>query len=384
MSFEVKLKLSADDGAKASNMNIIGCDYSAAKAQPNATWLASGNLSSEGLARGQLNIYRLEKIGSDKLLEYLLSLTGAGSTGTSPRGDGPKGNCPKGNCPRGAATGDFAPAPQTNGAWLIGLDFPFSLPRPFIEILLKTDRVLSSGPHPGSSSYFKAGSSANFSASIAAVPWVEVAEQVSRVTYNELVALVQAAKPIMGGEVKRQADNSTDPKAQSPLHQINPGMLKMTWQGMQLLLALHQQGFSILPFTKGTGLNNSSAADVIEVYPAAVLKARGLPWRKYKGKDQEAKQLRQFILSNLTDHSDKLRTVNRINSSQVKLELAPHLEQIALGSDDALDAVIAAVGAANACLNPTQTAPPSHILPHTIALEGWIYVPYPKTVQATT
>ncbi|MFA6209125.1 MAG: DUF429 domain-containing protein [Candidatus Obscuribacterales bacterium] len=362
MSFEVKLKLSADDGAKASNMNIIGCDYSAAKAQPNATWLASGNLSSEGLACGQLNIDRLEKIGSDKLLEYLLSLTGASGSGSGRRGDSP----------RGAGPGDSAPERRTNDAWLIGLDFPFSLPRQFIEILLKTNRVLN------------AGSSANFIASNAAVPWVEVAEQISQLTYNELVALVQAAKPIMGGEVKRQADNSTDPKAQSPLHQINPGMLKMTWQGMQLLLALHQQGFSILPFTKGTGLNNPSAADVIEVYPAAVLKARGLPWRKYKGKDQEAKQLRQFILSNLTDHSDKLRTVNRINSSQVKLELAPHLEQIALDSDDALDAVIAAVGAANACLNPSQTAPPSHILPHTIALEGWIYVPYPKTVQATT
>jgi predicted nuclease with RNAse H fold len=362
MSFEVKLKLSADSGTEASSMNIIGCDYSAAKAQPNATWLASGNLLSEGLASSQLNIDRLEKIGSDKLLEYLLSLTGAGSTGDSPRG----------NCPRGAAPGDFAPAPQTNGAWLIGLDFPFSLPRPFIEILLKTNRVLN------------AGSSANFIASNAAVPWVEVAEQISQLTYNELVSLVQAAKPIMGGEVKRQTDNSTDPKAQSPLHQINPGMLKMTWQGMQLLLALHHQDFAILPFSKGIGLNRSLAADVIEVYPAAILKALGLPWRKYKGKDQEAKQLRQFILSNLLDPSDKLRTVNRINSGQVKLELAPHLEQIALDSDDALDAVIAAVGAANAYLNPSQTAPPSHILPHTIALEGWIYVPYPKTVQATT
>lgn len=364
--------MSADDGAKASNMNIIGCDYSAAKAQPNATWLASGNLSSEGLACGQLNIDCLEKIGSDKLLEYLLSLTGAGSTGANSTGAGSRAASSRGASSRGAGPGDFAPAPQTNGAWLIGLDFPFSLPRPFIEILLKTDRALNSG------------SSANFSASIAAVPWVEVAEQISRLPYNELVALVQAAKPIMGGEVKRQTDNSTEPKAQSPLHQINPGMLKMTWQGMRLLLALHQQGFSILPFTKGTGLNNPSAADVIEVYPAAVLKARGLPWRKYKGKDQEAKQLRQFILSNLTDHAGKLRTVNRINSDQVKLELAPHLEHIALDSDDALDAVIAAVGAANACLNPSQTAPPSHILPHTIALEGWIYVPHPKTVQATT
>jgi hypothetical protein len=65
------------------------------------------------------------------------------------------------------------------------------------------------------------------------------------------------------------------------------------------------------------------------------------------------------------------------------LHLAPNVEQSALASDDALDAVIAALGAAIAYLNPGQTAPPRQISTDLIALEGWIYVPYhPKPIEA--
>jgi hypothetical protein len=196
-------------------------------------------------------------------------------------------------------------------------------------------------------------------------------------------------------------------------------MLKMTWQGMQLLLALHKEGFAILPFTTTEGISpirqdpdnrgragmilcgdNQRAenrgrktpqcsAAVMEVYPAAVLKSLGQPWRKYKGKDSEAKQLRQFIVNNLAglNHlegkSDKLRSVNRIALAVPELSLPPNLEQFALASDDALDAVIAALGAAIAYLNPSQTAPPRQISTDLIALEGWIYVPHQKTIEAT-
>jgi hypothetical protein len=120
-----------------------------------------------------------------------------------------------------------------------------------------------------------------------------------------------------------------------------------------------------------------------------VLKSLDQPWRIYKGKDPEAKQLRQFILNNLTSlnklagQSDKLRSVNRIAIAMPELSLPPNLEQFALASDDALDAVIAALGAAIAYLNPSQTAPPRQISTDLIALEGWIYVPHPKTIEAT-
>lgn len=356
--------------------------------QPNATWIATGRLVSS-----ILYIDSLENVGSDRLLENLLSL-------------------------ENSAFSD----------WIIGLDFPFSFPAPFSELLLGTNPANSSQTSQKS---LTAKASPTLKTAPNSPTWVDLATLVSALPFEELLAQVQLAKPIMGGEIKRLTDNCTSPKAQSPLHQINPGMLKMTWQGMQLLLALHKAGFAILPFatTEGTlpicqnpdtsdraghihcgdnqRVENPSRdapqfrAATMEVYPAAVLKSLGQPWRKYKGKDPEAKQLRQFILNNLTSRSnlkshdslignnnlagksDKLRSVNRIAIALPQLSLPPSLEQFALASDDALDAVIAALGAAIAYLNPSQTAPPTQISTDLIALEGWIYVPHPKTIEAT-
>lgn len=402
MFFEVKPRLPGD---KTSPANIVGCDYSAAMKQPNATWIARGRLESS-----ILYIDSLENVGSDRLVDNLLGLENLLGPNNS-------------SVNRPLCHQDELAKAECSGLsdWIIGLDFPFSFPAPFAKILLGTNPAYSSQTASNSPS------------------WVDLATLVSGLPFEELLAQVQIAKPIMGGEVKRLTDNCTDPKAQSPLHQINPGMLKMTWQGMQLLLALHKEGFAILPFATTAGISLSSPASnlpirqnpnssgragstqccdnqraenpgkgaphfrpaVMEVYPAAVLKSLCQPWRKYKGKDPEAKQLRQLILnnlsgrSNLTSHnslrgnnnlagqSDKLRSVNRIATALPELSLPPNLEQFALASDDALDAVIAALGAAIAYLNPSQTAPPRQISTDLIALEGWIYVPHPKTIEAT-
>lgn len=369
MVFEVKPGLPVDkprvsyDFKLVQTLNIAGGDYSAAMSKlnqsklnqaslspskPNATWIACGKLEiakASGVAPSSsslginnvLHIGSIENIGSDRLLDNLLALN-------KPKPNSSESNT--GNC----------------SDWLIGLDFPFSFPKPFTEILM--------GAKP---SY----------------TWSDLAEVVHNLSFEALLAQVTAAKPIMGGEIKRLTDHATDPKAQSPLHQINPGMLKMTWQGMSLLLALQQKGFNILPFATSDCIsrlaNNSQIeiapdtvqASVMEVYPAAVLKSLGLPWRKYKGKNPEAVQLRQFILSNLTRKGDKLRSVNKIAIGVPELALAQNLEQIALASDDALDAVVAALGAALAYLNPGQTAPPRQISADLIGLEGWIYVPRP-------
>jgi predicted nuclease with RNAse H fold len=134
-----------------------------------------------------------------------------------------------------------------------------------------------------------------------------------------------------------------------------------------------------------TAARPSSGLAVMEVYPAAVLKSLGLPWRRYKGKDPGGESsCGSLYLTNLTGTRDKLRSVNRITIAIPELALPPHLEQLALACDDALDAVIAALGAAIAYLNPGQTAPPRQISADLIALEGWIYVTYPQTTEATS
>ena len=66
MFFEVKPRLPGD---KTSAANIVGCDYSAAMKQPNATWIATGRLESS-----ILHIDSLENVGSNRLLEKLLGL----------------------------------------------------------------------------------------------------------------------------------------------------------------------------------------------------------------------------------------------------------------------------------------------------------------------
>ncbi|MDP3510243.1 MAG: DUF429 domain-containing protein [Candidatus Melainabacteria bacterium] len=369
-----------------STANIVGCDYSAAKTKPNATWIARGKLVSSTLV-----VDSLENVGSDLLLESLLTLKKCSSS--QPCASETCASETSASEPSALQSSSAGVKDSEPPAWIIGLDFPFSFPAPFAEILLAANASVSSRHSPSSLSSPKsltAPKSLTSPKSLTAPTWFKLAECVSSLSFPELLALLQSAKPGMGGEVKRLTDNATAPKAQSPLHQINPGMLKMTWQGMQLLLALHNHGFNVLPFATPQCFspipqNSETAfrAAVMEVYPAAVLKSLGLPWRRYKGKDQEAKQLRQSILTNLTGTREKLRSVNRIAIAVPELVLPPNVEQFALACDDALDAVVAALGAAIAYLNPGQTAPPRQISIDMIALEGWIYVPYPQNNEAT-
>lgn len=202
--------MSKPNSSRVNNRKSINSRPNSSR--PNATWITYGKLvkrvepsaDAQPKAASILHIYSLENIGSDRLLDNLLALRGH-SAALPGANYSPYNSNPNNSNPQSSHSSD----------WLIGLDFPFSFPRPFAEILMGADPSCT---------------------------WVDLAKLVSNLSFEELLDQVKAAKPIMGGEVKRLTDNSTDPKAQSPLHQINPGMLKMTWQGMQLLLGLHKQG----------------------------------------------------------------------------------------------------------------------------------------------
>jgi hypothetical protein len=303
-----------------AGIRVVGCDYSAAAARPNATWLASGFLGTNDLA-DCLVIDRLEQVGSDKMVAHLVTLESEAQT---------------------AAESENV----ASGPVYIGLDFPFSLPLPLAEILLERRPA-----------------------------WLELAQYVGSNSYENFQTVVQSARLKLGGEIKRLPDKLTDPKGQSPMHQINPGMLKMTWQGMAQLLELHQCGFQIEPFFKEV---KDAGARVFEVYPAAILKACHLPFRKYKGQNDIALTLRREIVEALT-RGDALRSVNWGGQCPARLVLSPETRAMTLASDDALDAVIAALGAALRAKNPAETGPGAHISPELIELEGWIYVPYPNS-----
>lgn len=321
-----------------SHIQLVGgADFSAANerpGKPNATWLALGELKDKGEdwearylkaretdffghvgqiipSRYDLNIFSLEKTGSGALAEKILK---AKSTPLS--------------------TGELSKRST------FGLDFPFSLPKGFMAYLEIFD-----------------------------------IKTIHELPFEKLEALTIEYFKLRGGEERRCCDLRSLPTAQSPLHRVNPGMLKMTHTGAQVLTTLHAAGMDVLPWD----LSTASTSKLMEVYPAAILHWFCLPYQKYKGKGPEPAQLRQQILNGLC----KLHTVNSGTRLDLKVVLEPTLRTICLSDDDALDAVIACIGAAIAVCHPLLVSPPARpkrrknrrsapLDPK----EGWIYSPW--------
>jgi predicted nuclease with RNAse H fold len=108
---------------------------------------------------------------------------------------------------------------------------------------------------------------------------------------------------------------------------------------------------------RGEPVDRSGAGVVVEVYPAASLNRWGLTHRGYK---------RAANVGKLGELVDELLT------AAPWLDLGAHKEKCRL-SDDALDAVIAALTARASALLMTTAPPPEHI--GTARREGWIALP---------
>lgn len=107
----------------------------------------------------------------------------------------------------------------------------------------------------------------------------------------------------------------------------------------------------------GEPVDRAGGGKIVEVYPSASLQRWGLPHRVYKGAD------RLGVLFELVDQFLQL----------VPLELGlPNLE-LCRRSDDAFDAVVAAVTARAAALGLT-VRPSEHLLV-AAQKEGWIALP---------
>jgi predicted nuclease with RNAse H fold len=104
---------------------------------------------------------------------------------------------------------------------------------------------------------------------------------------------------------------------------------------------------------------------VVEVYPAAALRRWGLPWRQYKGSEHAAE--RNALVSSFTEAT----------AAWLSLEGA---ERIACeSSDDAFDALIAALVARAAAVGTVEPIPEED---HSAALrEGWIALPREQSLR---
>ena len=312
---------------------FAGADYSAAREQPNATWLAlgrAGHLASAAVDSHILSIYKLEKVGSDRLGAELTGLCGPQM--------------------------ELSAQPGGKHRVLAGLDLPLGFPVDFLR-WLKVE---------------KSNDIATFSDRVS--PFLAFD------SYQELELLAQEFCRGFGPEPKTLAGRLITPRAASPLHRINPGLLKMAWQGRYLQRQLRAGGFAIPPFDGRLDVLLEMHGDLaMEVYPSAMLYAAGLPFRKYKGAAPEARHVRSVII-------DKLAKSCAVKAHKVptgcivkptKVLMPPAIAQLALDSDDALDAVLACYSAFVAVLSPFTSDPDIQGADRdTVALEGWIYTPY--------
>lgn len=108
----------------------------------------------------------------------------------------------------------------------------------------------------------------------------------------------------------------------------------------------------------GSPVGRDGSGTVTEVYPAASLKRWGLPWRGYK----QPRNLGALTELELT----------ALQAAAPWLELGPH-EQLCNTSNDAFDAVIAALTARAAALG--LALPPDPELRPPVSREGWIALP---------
>ena len=159
------------------------------------------------------------------------------------------------------------------------------------------------------------------------------------------------------GEPKRVCDEYY-PESYSSLHKANPNMLPMTYRGMELLAVLHDAGWSVSPMDPG----NSERRTAIEVMPGATLRSLDLPFKGYK-KGRNAFELRKRILDGLAE------------SGRVSVEGLAELSETCMFSDDALDAVVAAITGALWVAAPDAFRLPRDEERSGAAMEGWMCVP---------
>ena len=167
------------------------------------------------------------------------------------------------------------------------------------------------------------------------------------------------------GELKRSGDARHFPESYSPLHRVNPNMLPMTYEGIRLLHRWREhypQRWHVPPLEPPAP--PARTVTLLELMPGAFLKAVGLPYKGYK-KGRRSAELRERITGALA------------TASGVPL---PNLDSVRMGcraSDDFLDAVVAAVGAARWAQGGERFRHPQPDELALARLEGWIHVPYP-------
>lgn len=175
-------------------------------------------------------------------------------------------------------------------------------------------------------------------------------------------------------EPTRLGDARYFPESFSPLHEVRPNMIPMTFYGMQMLHTLWTETRCQVPpldFARHNG------TVLLEVMPGAALKALGLPHREYKN-NKGSNPLR-----NLENRQRILTDLNPQATFGIALQNVQDYRDLFMFNDDALDSFIASIVAALWAKDPDRFRCPQVGKELAVAqLEGWIYVPKSQSNQS--
>ncbi len=224
------------------------------------------------------------------------------------------------------------------------LDFPFSLPMEFLRFLERQE---------GKEEFQE---------------WQQIATQLVFMSYEAFEDRVKEYDI----EPKRFTDKNCGRPAQSPLHQVNPSMVQMTYHGIRMLASLNPEKYYVAPFQDP----KPEACPVLEVYPREILWLLGLPDRGYKAKEkskqEKALDLRKEIVNGLVNLRER---GDEKYQNCPRLSLDNSMKGQLIASDHALDALAACYGAAIYATQQDLFPDPLDANNLNILLEGWIYAP---------
>ena len=187
-------------------------------------------------------------------------------------------------------------------------------------------------------------------------------DAVGRMSPDEFIAARNTFVSVHG-EPKRAGDAKYHRESYSPLHNVNPNMLPMTYHGINLLRRWHMEHprrWHVPPLPPAAPL--AEIVTLLELMPGALLRSLGLPYKGYKRGRHSATRRTQIL--------DNLATASGIAIPN----LAPFRADC-LANDDCLDSVVAAVGAAMWAQDQSRFRHPAPNELDDARLEGWIYVP---------
>jgi hypothetical protein len=224
-----------------------------------------------------------------------------------------------------------------------GLDFPFSLPIDFMRYLarkLECDEFQE---------------------------WQELALKLVFMTYEDFAAIANEFEA-----TKRFTDKNAGRQAKSPIHQVNPNMVPMTFHGIRLLARLNPSRYSVIPFQSPS----PSSCTLLEVYPREILWLLGVPDQGYKTKDKKTNEKTLAVRRQIVDGLLNIRERGGQKYQDCpRLNMTNAIKGQVIASDHALDALVACYAAGLYFANPELFPDPLDFDNECVLTEGWIYAP---------